>query len=229
VSACITQFRPRFKTGSRVFPAPRFLVEVSVVAPIAAQITSFVLDAIREARTIFPQTDSQRMNRFMKTALKIWPRFAIAVSVSALVVVVGCGGDESGLGRRYKVSGKVTYKGATVPHGTINFLPVKPPAPEGRAATGEIKDGYYSLTTSGDFDGALPGDYNVAIVAIDADLSAAGAGNVGGMIHQGDAAHQKALKAAKSLIPSKYTTGETSGLKATVDSSGKSHDFDLTD
>ena len=58
-----------------------------------------------------------------------------------MVVVLGCGGDESGLGRRYKVTGKVTYKGAPVPHGTVNFLPVKPPAPEGRAASGEIKDG----------------------------------------------------------------------------------------
>ena len=169
------------------------------------------------------------MNRFMKTALQIWPQFAIALSVSAMVVIVGCGGDDSGLGRRYKVSGKVTINGAPVPHGTINFLPVKPPSPEGRAATGEIKDGAYSLTTAGDFDGALPGDYNVAIVALDVDLSAAGAGHEGGMIHQGDAQHQKALKAAKSLVPSKYTTGETSGLKATVDSSGKSIDFPLTD
>jgi hypothetical protein len=85
------------------------------------------------------------------------------------------------------------------------------------------------LTTTGDFDGALPGDYNVAIVALDLDLSAAGAGHEGGMIHQGDAQHQKAQKAAKNLIPSKYTTGETSGLKATVDSSGKAFNFDLTD
>ena len=90
-----------------------------------------------------------------------------------MVVVLGCGGDESGLGRRYKVTGKVTYKGAAVPHGTVNFIPTKPPPPEGRAATGEIKDGYYSLSTTGNDDGALPGDYNVAIIAMDIDMASA--------------------------------------------------------
>ena len=90
-----------------------------------------------------------------------------------MVVVIGCGGDDSGLGRRYKVTGKVTYKGEPVPHGTVNFMPIKPPPPEGRAASGEIKDGYYSLSTAGDDDGALPGDYNVAIVAVDIDMASA--------------------------------------------------------
>ncbi len=170
------------------------------------------------------------MNEIMRSALKKWQPVAIALSVSAAVVVLGCGGDESGLGRRYKVTGKVTYKGEPVPHGTVNFLPVKPAPPEGRAATGEIKDGYYSLTTVGDFDGALPGDYNVAIVALDMDLAAAASSaKEGGMIHQGDPAHQKAQKNAKKLIPTKYGVSETSGLKATVGTSSLTQNFELTD
>jgi hypothetical protein len=165
----------------------------------------------------------------MRFAFKKWQPVAIALSVSATVVVLGCGGDESGLGRRYKVTGKVTYKGEPVPHGTVNFLPTNPPLPEGRAATGEIKDGYYSLGTTGNNDGALPGDYDVAIVAMDVDLAAAvSSKEAGGIIHQGDAAHQKAQKNAKKLIPDKYSSGATSGLKAKVDSS-KSFDFDLKD
>ena len=149
---------------------------------------SFVLDAIPGNQDFFPQMDSQRMNRFMKSALNRWQRFAIALGVSAMVVVVGCGGDESGLGRRYKVTGKVTYNGAPVPHGTVNFLPTKPPPPEGRAATGEIKDGFYSLSTTGNDDGALPGDYNIAIVAMDIDLASAASSKAeGGRIHEGDA------------------------------------------
>lgn len=216
--------------GSRVSPAPRFQVQIFVFAPVAARFTSFGLDAQTAIQDFFPQLDSQRMNRFMRSALKKWRPFAIAVSVSALVVVLGCGDDGSGLGRRYKVTGKVTYKGAPVAHGTVNFLPTKPLPPEGRAATGEIKDGFYSLTTAGDNDGALPGDYNVAIVALDIDVASAASSKAeGGMIHQGDAAHQKAIKNAKQLIPSKYTTGETSGLKATVDGSPKTFNFDLTD
>jgi hypothetical protein len=174
--------------------------------------------------------DPQRMTRFMKAVLKKSKPFAIALSVSTLVVVLGCSDDESGLGRRYTVKGKVTYKGAAVPHGTVNFLPTKPPPPEGRAATGEIKDGYYSLSTAGNDDGALPGDYNVAIVAMDVDMASASSSKAeGGRIHEGDAAYQKALKTAKQLIPIKYGAGETSRLKATVDSSSKAFDFDLTD
>jgi hypothetical protein len=102
----------------------------------------------------------------MRSASKIRQAVAVALSASAVVIVIGCGDDGSGLGRRYKVTGKVTYKGELVPHGTVNFIATKPPPPEGRAATGEIKDGYYSLSTAGGNDGALPGEYNVAIVAM---------------------------------------------------------------
>jgi major membrane immunogen (membrane-anchored lipoprotein) len=211
--------------GSRVSPAPRFQVEISV----GAQFTFSVLDAIPRNQDFLSEMDSLRMNQFMKSAMKKWQPFAIAMSVSAMVVVVGCG-DDSGLARRYAVKGKVTYKGAPVPHGTVNFLPTDPPPPEGRAATGDIKDGYYSLTTVGDFDGALPGKYMVAIVAQDIDMASAASSKAeGGMVHQGDAAYQKAVKSGKSLIPSKYGVGETSGLKATVETSAKTVDFELTD
>jgi hypothetical protein len=173
--------------------------------------------------------DSQRMNRFMKSALKKSQPFAITLSVSAMLLVVGCSGDESGLGRRYAVKGKVTYKGAPVSHGTVTFVPTKPPPPAGRAATGQIKDGYYSMSTTGNDDGALPGEYNVAIVAMDIDLAAAVTKGELPKLHEGDAAYVNAHKNAKKLIPDKYGVSETSGLKATVDSSTKSHDFDLTD
>jgi Protein of unknown function (DUF1559) len=51
------------------------------------------------------------------------------------------------------VTGKVTYQGKPVPHGTITFVPANGPA-----ATGEIRpDGSYTLTTFRDGDGALLG------------------------------------------------------------------------
>ncbi len=165
----------------------------------------------------------------MRSASKIRQAVAVALSASAAVIVIGCGSDDSGLGTRYKVTGKVTYKGAAVPHGTVNFIPTKPGQSEGgRAATGEIKDGYYSLTTHGNNDGALPGDYNVAIIAIDMDQKAAISKDALN-IHQGDAAHQAAIKNAKKLIPDKYGVSETSGLKATVKSGTNTIDFPLSD
>jgi hypothetical protein len=166
----------------------------------------------------------------MKSALKKLQPFAITLSISAMVVVAGCGDDGTGLGRRYTVAGKVTYKGEPVAHGTVNFLPTKPPPPAGRAATGQIKDGYYSMSTSGNEDGALPGEYNVAIVAMDIDMSSAASSQAeGGRIHEGDAKYRAAVKNAKQLIPIKYTTGESSGLKATIEGNTKSLDFDLKD
>jgi hypothetical protein len=169
------------------------------------------------------------MNRFMRSALKKWHPLAIALSVSATVVVLGCGGDNSGLARRYKVTGNVTYKGAPVASGNITFEPSNPPVPAGRAATGTIKDGYYSLRTSGEGeDGALPGDYKVTIVASDLDIAALAA-KTGGQRHQGSPEDQAAAKSAKSLIPTKYNKSETSELTATVKESSNTFNFELKD
>ncbi len=174
---------------------PLFQIEVSVVATVAAQFISLSWIPEVDAGTSLRRWIRNAMNRIMRPVSKIWQRMAVVLSLSALMIIVGCGDDGSGLGRRYPVKGKVTYKGAPVAHGTVNFLPTKPP-PEGRAATGEIKDGYYSAHRRRvDYDGALPGEYNVAIVALDVDLaSAASSKEQGGMIHQGDAAYQKAVK-----------------------------------
>jgi hypothetical protein len=170
------------------------------------------------------------MSRFNRSVSKVWRSVAVALSVSVTLVVIGCSGDDSGLARRYQVTGKVTYKGAPVPKGRVNFVPTKPAPPEGRAASGDIQsDGTYSLTTAGDNDGALPGDYKVEVVSLDIDLKSAAA-NPEGIIHQGDPAHQKAIKGGKSLIPTKYNLGDTSGLKATVTAGGANQfNFELND
>jgi hypothetical protein len=170
--------------------------------------------------------DSQRMNRFKRAMTTIGKRAAVALGVTAVVVVVGCS-DDSGLGQRYKVSGTVTYKGEKVSKGTVNFEPAK--AGEGRAATGTIENGYYELSTAGGGDGALPGDYNVTIKALDIDMSSAVSTKEGlPKVHEGDAAFQKAVKSGRSLVPTKYSLASTSGLTAKVDGA-KTIDFPLTD
>jgi len=217
--------------GGRRNPAPRIQVEIAVVATVAAQFTSCPGLRYLDAGTSFGRWVRNEMNRFKRSVSKIRQQVAVVLSVAAVVVVLGCGGDESGLGRRYKVTGKVTYNGASVPHGTVTFVPTNPsPKDGGRGATGQIEDGSYSLSTTGDNDGALPGDYNVAIVAMDIDMaSAVSKGAAGGKIHEGDAAHQKAIKNAKKLVPDKYGVSETSGLKATVKAESNTFDFPLTD
>ncbi|RUL87509.1 hypothetical protein [Tautonia sociabilis] len=142
-----------------------------------------------------------------------------------LLLAAGCG-DGTGLPKRYPVSGTVTYKGEPVKTGTIQFTPED--LNNGRAASGVITDGSYYLTTAVDGDGALPGNYKVAIIAQDVDLEKALAGVEGGSPKQDDIA--KAYAEAKDLVPSKYSLPDTSGLTYTVkEGSNRNVDFDLTD
>ncbi len=148
---------------------------------------------------------------------------ALAASFTILLVV-GCG-DGTGLAKRYKVSGTVTYKNAPVEKGTISFAPVDPNIAQ--AATGQIENGSYTLTTAVEGDGALPGEYKVTVTSREVDLSAAAGKVQGGSMRQDDVA--KANSEAKKLTPAKYELPETSGLTYTVEKRSNSANFDLTD
>jgi len=144
----------------------------------------------------------------------------------ALLVVVGCSSDDTGLGRRYPVSGTVKYKGEPVPHGSVTF---EPAGKDGRHATGTIENGAYKLSTSGsEGEGALPGDYKVVIIATTVDMTEL-AKQSGGLVHQGGPEFQKIVKNAKDLVPKKYSRSESSPLTAKVKEESNKLDFDLTD
>jgi hypothetical protein len=82
---------------------------------------------------------------------------ALAMACWLLTSVVGCG---RGGPERIRVSGKVTYKGETVPGGTIYFVPRAGTA--GLPAYAAIEDGQYDAKMEG---GLLVGDYQVKIEA----------------------------------------------------------------
>jgi hypothetical protein len=150
---------------------------------------------------------------------------ATLASALGLLMVFGCGDD--GLGKRYPVSGKVTYKNEPVAEASISFVASGENA-EKRGATGVVKDGYYTLSTLGGDDGAFPGDYKVAISGRTPDMSQAKANQekTGGSYRQDDVA--KAYKNAKSSIPRKYESPEA-GLKAKVEARSNTIDFPLAD
>jgi hypothetical protein len=152
---------------------------------------------------------------------------AVTLGIAAMVVILGCG-DDTGLARRYPVSGTVKYKGELLKKGQIAFLPANPPMPAGRQAEGFIENGSYTLTTAAQGDGALPGDYAVIIFSSTLDTSQL-VGKQGGPLHQGDSAHVKALKAATNPIPAKYARAESTTLKAKVETHSNRLDFDLID
>ena len=133
----------------------------------------------------------------------------------------------------------MTYQGKPLEGGNVNFTPTDP---KGRAASGAITDGQYSLTTHDPGDGALPGSYKVSIVAKEIDPSKVEVkvktATKGGLT---DAQKQaialqfqqfsigKAAAAAKNLIPAHYSSPETSGLTFEVKETSNTANFELKD
>jgi hypothetical protein len=153
--------------------------------------------------------------------------------VVGLLSLVGCGAGDD-LGTRYPVSGTVKYKGEPLAKGSITFMGEKGQ----RGASGEIKNGQYTLTAVNEGDGAFPGNYSVTIESLDLDLGKveaqakafAAKNNMQyneSMIDQQTLA--KARASAKSSIPKKYGQATTSGLKAEVKAQSNTLNYDLTD
>jgi hypothetical protein len=150
----------------------------------------------------------------------------------ALCFALGCGGDD--LGKRYPVSGKVTYKGQPVAKGVISFVPEEK---EGRGATGEIQNGAYTLTTQTPGDGAFPGKYTVTVDTKEIDAAAQAAATekfakekkIEGLKEVPQEVQAKLYASAKTSTPLKYMAPQSSDLKATVETHTNILDFDLRD
>jgi hypothetical protein len=149
----------------------------------------------------------------------------------ALVFIRGCGEDE-GLGRRYPVHGRVMYRSQPLEIGRITFHPIATAGPA-RDATGTIQDGYYTLSTIGDDDGAPPGNYRVTIAAYSAVPPKLQPSVPGGAARPFDvmskAAMMRAARQAKSLIPAKYISPRRSPLTREVKTATNRLDFELED
>jgi len=155
---------------------------------------------------------------------KILTAFAMGL---ATLIAPGCG-DDTGLGKRYPVSGRVTFKNEPIKQGRINFIPAK--AGEGRAAQSEIVDGSYSLTTATEKDGALPGSYKVTISSVSIDPAAQAKlkeFSQGGQSRLGPESAKIMKGAVANALPSKYSLPETSGLTAEVPEQSITQNFDL--
>ena len=153
---------------------------------------------------------------------KISKRSFVAASIVVLAYVQGCG---RGLPDRGKVTGKVTYNGAPLTAGTVNFTPQDNTL---RAAAGKINaDGTYTLTTFDEGDGAIVGKHRVAVVAMESTLPP-DRPKVGGGIPTQDPEYLKKYQ-PKSLIPAKYMAPTTSELTFEVKKGRNSFNIELKD
>lgn len=161
-----------------------------------------------------------------------------AVGVAGCLIMTSCGTDD-GLGKRYPVSGKVTYNGQPLEKGNISFVPED--AKDGIGASGLIENGTYALSVGGNNDGARAGKYKVVITAKEDttekareafEKARAKRKNTAGTEQIAAIPKEfriKAEAAAKSLIPPGYGDIHTTTLKAAVEEKSNTFDFALSD
>jgi hypothetical protein len=141
-------------------------------------------------------------------------------------MAIGCS-DDTGLPKRYPVKGTVSYKNQPVEKGRIDF---RAEDKGGRAASGDIIDGSYFLTTSVNGDGAIPGKYKVTVIAVEVEIPADKlAGPGGGQAFAQSKARGELMKKAKILVPKKFWSETTTSLGAEVRAESNKVDFSLED
>jgi hypothetical protein len=148
-------------------------------------------------------------------------RFASAGVVGFAVLFAGCGVDTN-RPKVVPVSGKVSQKGKPLTAGDIVFSPAGGTnGSGGHIATGQIgPDGTYRLTTFNTGDGAVLGTHKVTVTVRSADemrkMNDLGGGKI-------------AYKLPPSVLPSKYSSVESTPLKYTVEDKANEINIDLTE
>jgi len=110
-----------------------------------------------------------------------------------------------------RVSGTVTYNGKPLEKGTVTFFSTDGERPN---AIGTIQGGSYTLQTTEPGDGAVVGEYKIAVNDIDSDaLNTALPG--------------APTKKPKSALPKQYLNADTSGLTYKVEAGSQTKDIEL--
>jgi hypothetical protein len=122
----------------------------------------------------------------------------------AIVTLSSCG---SGQMKTAPVEGTITYKGKTVPQGSIMFQPK-----DGPAATANIENGRYVLKTYKNGDGAILGSHLVTVISLE---------------DQSGRLPEERAALPPPIVPLKYNFPDKSGLTAQVEDKRNTINFDL--
>lgn len=133
---------------------------------------------------------------------------SVCHGVAAFVVLagwLGCsGGRPQPFANSVPVVGDVVFKGERLAQGLVRFVPSDA---KGQPATGAIKDGRFSMSTTVSSPGVIAGRYQVAIVS----ERPAPAPPLGP-----DGLPPRVDTKPESLIPIRYSKSDTSGLEVDV-------------
>ena len=129
--------------------------------------------------------------------------------------LTGCG-SEAGISQ---VHGTVTFEGKPVVKGTVRFFPKA----GGRPAVGQIQtDGSYQLGTKVSGDGTSPGEYAIAVEAVESTTIGQAPTSL-----EEEMASGEAQVSVKYLVPEKYSSHQSSGLAKTVEPGDNEINLDL--
>ncbi len=182
--------------------------------------------------TVLVAPQLSRMITPMYSPTAFGSRISPLMALFAAALATSCAPEDDGLGKRYPVSGNVTYNGSPLEKGTISFVPAEG---KGVGASGTIENGSYSLSTGGNNDGAQVGKYKVTITAKEdsrekakADFAKANAKGIDPGYLPGRFVAAAEAK-AKSLIPVGYGDVNSTNLTAEVKAESNSIDFPISD
>lgn len=132
-----------------------------------------------------------------------------------MVAAVGCtsGGGDTNRPKTYPVTGTVTLDGAPVAGASVKFQL----ADGSRSALGTTDaSGKYTLTTFEAGDGAVAGEYRVAVTKYEGEGGQAPSQDSDDYVDPGSAGAEAAPAGPKNLLPDKYADAMNSGLTFTV-------------
>ena len=149
--------------------------------------------------------------------VRIQGKVSLALVAGVLSFVAGCGSGVRPIDGSVPVSGTVTFNGQPLEQGMVRFAPES--GGKAQPATGQIKNGNFTMLTTASSPGVVVGKYKVSIISNKPFAPPA--------LKPGTPPDPKAKFEPESLIPKKYNDIKTSGLEADVKAAVTSLTFAL--
>ena len=149
--------------------------------------------------------------------VRIQGKVSLALVAGVLSFVAGCGSGVRPIDGSVPVSGTVTFNGQPLEQGMVRFAPES--GGKAQPATGQIKNGKFTMLTTASSPGVMVGKYKVSIISNKPFAPPA--------LKPGTPPDPKAKFEPESLVPTKYNDIKTSGLEADVTAAVTSLTFAL--